>query len=271
LTTGHGFSAPGPALSPYPSRSTSITTATRTHALPRLMISARYHCRCAIITKAQPSRPRMRRALPWVNCSRHRKLSRCLGVIGILLPMLTRARKSSSQVVCASTCGNGASRSKMYAQENHGYLPRRGGGGGRAVVRRPCSLMAGSDWVQCCAVAEPTTYSDMAAARHHSAPRAGRGSVCFAEAVCSSRRRLWAIRHAHGLRSKNGLQNTEMPDRSPGIGQAPQWSCSPMGRGTIVPYSIAFPMVTTPRPPQQNRPTLFIDGQVAHTQRIHRQ
>jgi len=61
--------------------------------------------------------------------------------IGLLLPALSKARQSAKGVDCASNLRQWAMAVQMYANENDGFLPRRGQGvGATYIVNRP------TDW-----------------------------------------------------------------------------------------------------------------------------
>jgi len=62
-------------------------------------------------------------------------------LVGLLLPALSSARRSAGGITCESNFRQWALATLMYANENNGYLPRRGQGVGATVqVTRP------SDW-----------------------------------------------------------------------------------------------------------------------------
>jgi prepilin-type processing-associated H-X9-DG protein len=62
-------------------------------------------------------------------------------LIGILLPVLSSARRSAGGITCESNLRQWGMATSMYANENNGYLPRRGQGVGPTFqVNRP------TDW-----------------------------------------------------------------------------------------------------------------------------
>ena len=62
-------------------------------------------------------------------------------VIGLLLPALSSARRSVGGITCESNFRQWAMATQMYANENNGFLPRRGQGVGATYqVTRP------TDW-----------------------------------------------------------------------------------------------------------------------------
>ncbi len=62
-------------------------------------------------------------------------------LIGILLPVLSKARRSVNGITCESNLRQWGIATILYANENHGYLPRRGQGvGPTGIIDRP------SDW-----------------------------------------------------------------------------------------------------------------------------
>jgi len=62
-------------------------------------------------------------------------------VIGLLLPALSSARRSVGGITCESNFRQWAMATQMYANENNGFLPRRGQGvGPTGIINRP------TDW-----------------------------------------------------------------------------------------------------------------------------
>jgi prepilin-type processing-associated H-X9-DG protein len=54
-------------------------------------------------------------------------------LIGLLLPTLAKARQQAAQMICTSNLRQWGLATRMYADENQGYLPRRGQGKNPAV------------------------------------------------------------------------------------------------------------------------------------------
>jgi prepilin-type processing-associated H-X9-DG protein len=81
-------------------------------------------------------------------------------LVSILLPMLLKARRSVNGITCESNLRQWGIATTLYANENHGFLPRRGQGvGPTGIIDRP------SDWFNALPqILRMPQYQDMVAA-----------------------------------------------------------------------------------------------------------
>jgi prepilin-type N-terminal cleavage/methylation domain-containing protein len=92
-------------------------------------------------------------------------------LIGLLLPALSRARAASMQVQCASNLRQWAAATLTYANQNNGWLPRRGQGVmPTAIIDRP------ADWFNALPpMLRQRPYVDLV--NDNKAPRPGDGGI----------------------------------------------------------------------------------------------
>ena len=78
-------------------------------------------------------------------------------LIGMLLPTLARARQQAGQVICVSNLRQWGLATRMYADDNSGYLPRRGQG-----VQVTAVITNSDDWFNALPpVMKQRTYLDL--------------------------------------------------------------------------------------------------------------
>jgi prepilin-type processing-associated H-X9-DG protein len=135
-------------------------------------------------------------------------------LMGLLLPAVSKARRAANQVACASNLRQWGLAVHMYANENHGFLPRRGQGVGiTEQIDRP------SDWFNALPLMlqlEP--YMDLAAKGHIVRPGMSSIWIC-PEASDTETPNYWSYAMNMGLSVWEANQNEGQPDKITGVGE----------------------------------------------------
>jgi prepilin-type N-terminal cleavage/methylation domain-containing protein/prepilin-type processing-associated H-X9-DG protein len=155
-------------------------------------------------------------------------------LIGLLLPVLGLARRASGQVTCMSNLRQWGTAVQMYANENHGYLPRRGQGVAPTVqVDRP------ADWFNALPpVFQSPAYSEFNAAGAIPRP-GGPGSIWVCpEAGDFAGKYYWSYAMNMGLSVETASQNNGLPDKITGVGDTSVMALFADGPGN---YCSVFP------------------------------
>jgi prepilin-type N-terminal cleavage/methylation domain-containing protein/prepilin-type processing-associated H-X9-DG protein len=137
-------------------------------------------------------------------------------LIGLLLPAMARARRSSNALACASNLRQWGVATHMYAIANHGYLPRRGQG-----VQPTNQITRPGDWFN----ALPPmlclpTYMDLAAVSAVPRPPGARCIWVCPEALDFAGQYYWSYGMNMGLSVTEGNQNNGMADKISSVGDA---------------------------------------------------
>lgn len=181
-------------------------------------------------------------------------------LIAVLLPTLSRARRSAASISCASNMRQWALATEMYANENGGFLPRRGQG-----VMPTSQLTRPTDWFNALPpYLKQAAYMDMATAG--SIPRPGAASVWICpQATDPSGSYYWAYGMNMALSVWDASQNHGQPDKITGVGNTSilvLFADAPGNYCSVYPSSI--PNGYNPTARHDNRVNIcFLDGHVA--------
>ena len=142
-----------------------------------------------------------------------------IGIVGLLiallLPALVRARRRMNAVACSSNLRQWAVATVLYANESHGYLPRRGQGvGATSIVNRP------TDWFNALPPEfRSPAYADLAAAGRVNRPPGSSVWLCPAADDLAGTN-YWSYAMNMGLSVWEANQNNGQPDKITGVGPA---------------------------------------------------
>ncbi|MGH7176105.1 MAG: prepilin-type N-terminal cleavage/methylation domain-containing protein [Tepidisphaeraceae bacterium] len=133
-------------------------------------------------------------------------------LIGLLLPTLARARQAGMSLACSSNLRQWASAAVMYANQNDGWLPRRGQGAqATTVINRP------SDWFNALPpMLRLRPLVDLVA--ESNAPRPGDGSVWMCPSSMDAGQKYF---FAYAMNMRLSTWQSSTPDRISRIGS---WS-----------------------------------------------
>jgi len=137
-----------------------------------------------------------------------------LGVlIGILLPALARARRSAADLMCESNLRQWGMATLMYANESHGYLPRRGQGVAPTTqVNRP------TDWFNALPpMIKSAAFMDLVSKGKIARPPASSVWVCPAASDMPGNY-YWSYAMNMGLSVWEPTQNNGQPDKITSVG-----------------------------------------------------
>lgn len=181
-----------------------------------------------------------------------------MGVIGLLialfLPALSRAREVAGRLECASNLHQWATAVQMYANQEHGWLPRRGQGvAATTVLNRP------SDWFNALPpVIGKKSLVDAIAA--DLAPRLGESSIwiCPAAHDDSQPHYFW-----YAMNMRLSIWNNPQPDKITTVGPASTLVFMTEGSGD---YCAVLPAAQPYSAVARHRGRIniaFLDGHVA--------
>src|SRR5262245_28101473 len=130
-------------------------------------------------------------------------------LIAILLPTLGRAREQAKNVTCQSNLRQWSNAALVYANDNSGWLPRRGQGAQPTVqIDRP------SDWFNALPpIMRMPAYSELVAAKR--IPRPGDSTIWMCP---SSLDRVTPYYFSYAMNMRLGVWNVPLPDRINRIG-----------------------------------------------------
>jgi len=135
-------------------------------------------------------------------------------LVSLLIPALTRARRASNQVSCLSNLRQWGLATTMYANANHGYLPRRGQG-----VQPTNQITRLQDWFNALPpVYQMKPYFELVAANEIQRPDMPPTIWLCPEAREFPGQYYWAYGMNMGLSVEQGSQNNGMPDKLTGVG-----------------------------------------------------
>ena len=174
-------------------------------------------------------------------------------LVGILLPALAEARRSARRVACASNLRQWAWAVNVYAQQNSGYLPRRGNGWQPVSnISRP------TDWFNALPpLLKSETYYELALASQMPRPRKDSVWIC-PEAV--DRGGIFFLGYAMNMALSTW--EASRPDRIDHVGPP---ACVVFLTDGIGSYCSALPSPKdyTPIPRHDDRANVaFLDGHV---------
>jgi prepilin-type processing-associated H-X9-DG protein len=131
-------------------------------------------------------------------------------LMAILIPAVARARQSAGTVACAANLRQWATAALQYAQQNNGYLPRRGQGAQpTGQIDRP------SDWFNALpAIFQMKSFSELAAANELPRP-GGPNSVWTCPAATENNQKYF---FSYGMNMRLSTWNVVYPDRINNIG-----------------------------------------------------
>lgn len=174
--------------------------------------------------------------------------------MGILLPAVARARQSAGQVACQANLRQWSTAALNYAQQNDGYLPRRGQGvQPTAVIDRP------TDWFNALPpFMQMQPYSTLVAEER--IPRPGENSLWMCPAAVDGGQKYF---FAYGMNMRLSIWSTPYPDRLNRIGS---WSTvvfladAPGQYCSVLPANAAY----SPSARHMGRVNIaYLDGHVA--------
>jgi len=179
-------------------------------------------------------------------------------LIAILLPTLSRARGQAKSLSCQANLRQWAAAVFVYANENHGYLPRRGQGVQMVnVINRP------TDWFNALPpIMKLTTYYDRFTAGNPPSPNDGSIWSCPDFEITIPNPSQYQIGYAMNMRLSTW--NAITPDKITGVGPTTPMVFMADGPGpfcSVVPSSKG---AYNPSPRHRGRVNLsFLDGHVA--------
>ncbi|HUB24356.1 MAG TPA: type II secretion system protein [Tepidisphaeraceae bacterium] len=134
-------------------------------------------------------------------------------IMGLLLPALARARLSANGVTCESNLRQWGIATLMYANDNNGFLPRRGQGvGPTGIVNRP------TDWFNALPpMLKMTDYMDLASDGGIVRPPSKSIWIC-PQAVDMAGSYYWSYAMNMGLSVWEADQNNGQPNNITGVG-----------------------------------------------------
>jgi prepilin-type processing-associated H-X9-DG protein len=181
-------------------------------------------------------------------------------LMGITLTSISHARAAAQQIGCASNLRQWGVANEQYAQENHGYLPRRGQGvAPTTVINRP------TDWFNALPlILRMTDYDDLAGSNQIPRPDAASIWICPA-AFDPGGAYYWSYGMNMGLSVWETNQNNGNPDKITGVGDDSAMVMLTDGPGN---FAAVFPSITpgnyNPVPRHNGSANiLFLDGHVA--------
>ena len=174
-------------------------------------------------------------------------------LIGLLMPALSRARETSYRIRCASNLRQWALATILYANQEHGWLPRRGQG-----VQITSQIDRPSDWFNALPpMLRKTTYFDLTNANQ--IPRPGDNSIWMCPSTLDSSSQ-YVFSYAMNMRLSTW--NAANPDRLNKVGPWTNMVLLTEGPG---PFCSVLPTVNqyTPVARHGGRVNIaFLDGHV---------
>lgn len=181
-------------------------------------------------------------------------------LIGLLLPVLSRARRASSAVSCLSNLKQWSAAALMYAHANNGYLPRRGQG-----VQPTNQISRPADWFNALPpMFRSAPYADLVAA--NTIPRPGTSSLWICpEAHDFPGQYYWSYAMNMGLSVEQGNQNQGLPDKVSSVGNTSAMVLFADGPGNYAAvFPSRFPNGYNPVPRHNKLVNIaFLDGHVS--------
>ncbi|HEX3355633.1 MAG TPA: type II secretion system protein [Tepidisphaeraceae bacterium] len=175
-------------------------------------------------------------------------------LIGLLMPALRGARESAMQIRCAANLRQWTSAAMMYANQEHGWLPRRGQGAqATTVLDRP------TDWFNALPpMFHATPYIDLV--NQGQMPRPGNGSIWMCPVAVDGGQTNF---FAYAMNMRLSTWNAPNPDR---INRVGPWSNlvfmtdAPGAYCSVLPANANY----SPIAPHHGRLNIaFMDGHVA--------
>ena len=181
-------------------------------------------------------------------------------LIGVTVPVVATARKSSTQVVCMANLREWIMAAQLHANANRGYLPRRGQGVQPTVlIARPV------DWFNALPpMLKQQPYSDLASANSVPRPGSARSLWLCPAAQEKNGANYWSYGMNMGLSVEQQSQNSGMPDKI-NAGNSSVIAFMADGPGN---YAAVFPSKTVDgyNPVARHKGSVniaFLDGHVA--------
>jgi prepilin-type N-terminal cleavage/methylation domain-containing protein/prepilin-type processing-associated H-X9-DG protein len=174
-------------------------------------------------------------------------------LVGLLMPAVGRAREAGKQLTCTSNLRQWASATLMYANQESGWLPRRGQGAQpTSVIDRP------SDWFNALPpMMRSASYVDRVAEKKM--PRPCEGSVWMCPSAVDAGQTYF---FAYGMNMRMSTWQSPTPDRINRIGS---WSAVVFMADAPGAYCSVLPGAGDYSPVARHRGRLnisFLDGHV---------
>jgi general secretion pathway protein G len=135
-------------------------------------------------------------------------------LLGMLMPALSRVRRAAHAAACMSNLRQWGLATQLYANANHGYLPRRGQG-----VQPTLQIDRLQDWFNALPpMLHMPAYTELAAAGQLFRPDGTRSIWLCPEAADMGSTNYWSYGMNMGLSVEQAGQNNGMPDKISGIG-----------------------------------------------------
>ncbi|MDP9175967.1 MAG: prepilin-type N-terminal cleavage/methylation domain-containing protein [Planctomycetota bacterium] len=184
-----------------------------------------------------------------------------IGVLGgLLLPVLARARRSADGITCASNLRQWGMATEIYANDNNGFLPRRGQGVGPTFqVARP------TDWFNALPpLMKMPAYTDLVSTGRISRPPDRSVWVC-PEARDMTGPNFWSYGMNMGLSVWEANQNNGQPDKITGVGSTSNlvlFADAPGNYCSVFPSKYQDGYNPVPRHSNNTVNICFLDGHV---------
>jgi prepilin-type processing-associated H-X9-DG protein len=183
-----------------------------------------------------------------------------LAILGILLPALSKARRSMNGITCESNLRQWATATQMYANDNNSFLPRRGQGvGPTGIINRP------SDWFNALPpMLHMPQYMDMVMAG--TIPRPPDASIWICpEANDMPGTYYWSYAMNMALSVWDASQNDGQPNKITGVGTTSTvvlFADAPGNYCSVYPSMTAGGYNPVPRHNNNTVNICFLDGHV---------
>ncbi len=185
---------------------------------------------------------------------------------GLLLPSVVKARRSADGVQCAANLRQWAVAARLYADEWHQFLPRRGQGQQpTGVVNRP------SDWFNALpAELRQPTYQDLVTAGHMPTP-GGRASGIWCCPTAAAVANASGYLFTYGMNMRLSTWDAPDPDRIDRVGPVSTLAFmadAPGGYCSVLPFNYQRPagpgLPISPVARHSGRVNIaFLDGHVS--------
>jgi prepilin-type processing-associated H-X9-DG protein/prepilin-type N-terminal cleavage/methylation domain-containing protein len=175
-------------------------------------------------------------------------------LIGLLLPALARARETAMQARCAANLRQWSAAAMMYANQEHGWLPRRGQGlQATTIIDRP------SDWFNALPpMLRTQPFIDLVAANQMARP--GNGSIWMCPSAVDAGQQYF---FAYAMNMRLSTWNAPTPDRITGVGSLSTLVFMTEGPGNYCAVLPSNKSYSAAAPHRGRMNIAFLDGHVA--------